>query len=199
MDLLADLCDASAPISEDWSKVWAASGAAALSGRADGRPLDVPHAMVALAARASAKILASTRRLGAAVSLDGPALLGERAALTGFSRRGHVSCGGATRLLHAVDGWIGVSLARASDLPGAAAWLEAAALDIAEADDLAGAVTQRSVSALVDRGALLGMAVAGLGERACPTSLAPATQLGSSPAVASVDALVVVDLSALWR
>src|SRR4051812_27916355 len=116
MDPLADLCVASAPIGEDWSKVWAASGAAGLSGRADRPPLDVPQAMVALAARAAGKILASTRRLGTAVSLDGPALLGERAALTGFSRRGDISCGGATRLLRAVDGWIGVSLARPSDL-----------------------------------------------------------------------------------
>ena len=196
MEMLADLLDSwldlPAQGAADWSTVWAGSGAAALSGRAGGRPLDVPQSMVRLAVAASARIAEVTARIGRAVDLDGPALLGERAALMGLTRRGDVSCGGATRLLQAEDGWVAVSLARDSDVAAVHAWLETS--DIC---DLASGAAARTEAELVERGSLLGMPVAGLGE--CVSSVLAAGELqDAGPPVSSIEGLVVVDLSVLW-
>jgi len=192
MEMLADLLDPATEQGEDWSAIWAGSGAAALSGRADGPPLDVPHAMVRLAVMATARIAAVTSRLGRAVELDGPALLGERAALTGFTRQGDISCGGATRLISARDGWVAVSLARDTDLASVPAWLE-----VSGSGDIVAGVAARTVGELIERGVLLGMPVAGLAER-LPTTLADGSRLGACAAATSVAGLVVIDLSALW-
>lgn len=196
MEMLADLLDQSAEstheTADEWSAIWAASGACGLSGRPDGPPLDVPQAMVRLAVGAADRIADMTSRFGRTVDLDAPALLGERAASTGFTRHGDVSCGGATRLLPAADGWIAVSLARDSDVASVPAWL-----GVTSAADLAAGVAAHAVADLVERGSLLGMPVAALGECG-PSSLADGVHLGASPPVVSMDALVVVDLSALW-
>ena len=200
MEMLADLLDQPAGstdraddgwAADEWSAIWAASGAAGLSGRPDGPPLDVPLAMVRVAVAAAERIAAVSSRCGRRVDLDAPALLGERAALTGLTRRGDVSCGGATQLLPAADGWIAVSLARESDVASVEAWL-----GVSNADVAAG-VAARSVADLIERGALLGLPVAAVGERA-PGLLADGVQLGECPLLASIDGLVVVDLSALW-
>ena len=190
--MLADLLDRSAEADDDWSAIWAESGAAALSGRADGPPLDVPQALVRLAEAAAARIAGVTSRLGRAVDLDGPALLGERAALMGLSRHGDVSCGGATRLLRAKDGWVAVSLARGSDIASIPAWIE-----VSDPDDLVRGVAVRTMVDLTERGALLGMPVAGLGERRAGV-LAEGVRQGVGPPVPSLEGLVVVDLSAMW-
>ena len=190
--MLADLLDRSAEADDDWSAIWAESGAAALSGRADGPPLDVPQALVRLAVAAAARIAGVTSRLGRAVDLDGPALLGERAALMGLSRHGDVSCGGATRLLRAEDGWVAVSLARGSDIASIPAWIE-----VSDPDDLVRGVAVRTMVDLTERGALLGMPVAGLGERRAGV-LAEGVRQGVGPPVPSLEGLVVVDLSAMW-
>ena len=84
-----------------------------------------------------------TRRAGRAVVLDGPALLGERAALSGLTRRGEQSCGGSSRLLRSADSWIAISLARPADVELLPAWLGVAA----SADPwpaVAGAVSTRA-------------------------------------------------------
>ena len=92
---------------------WAASGAMALTGRADGPPLVAPDGIVD-------RIVG----LGEPLGIDAVALLGERAAAAGLSRHGDVSCGGATRLLPARDGWVAVCLAREDDVALVPAWLE---------------------------------------------------------------------------
>ena len=57
-----------------------------------------------------------------AARVDPLALLAERAAIAGLPRAGDISCGGATRLMPAADGWVALSLARPDDvdscLPG---------------------------------------------------------------------------------
>lgn len=96
---------------------WAASGAMALTGRADGPPMVAPGA-IATGVRAHLALLAasSVARGASPVGLPGPGVMSERAALTGWSRRAPLSVGGAFRAHRAVDGWIGLSLARADDL-----------------------------------------------------------------------------------
>src|SRR4051794_12899610 len=71
--------------------LWAASGAMHLTGHDDGPPL-APAAPVAARLAAAAAVLAA---LGGP-AVDGPGLLGMRAALRGLRRRGRVSAGGAS-------------------------------------------------------------------------------------------------------
>ena len=164
---------------------WAASGAMALTGDPEG-PVFVPPDRVA------DRIVA----LGEPFGVDALALLGERAAIAGLSRRGSTSCGGAARLLPAADGWVAVNLARADDVALIPAWLE---IDEppgdpwdAVADELAG----RPAAHAVERGRLLGLPVAGCGERPAGDPVV-ATMVGAAPPRAVADT-VVVDLSSLW-
>lgn len=194
-----------------WSDRWAASGAAGLSGRADGEPLAVPIALVRGVIDHAMAIGELSAMLGRPVDLDGLALLGERAAFTGFSRRGDVSCGGATRLLQSADGWIALSLARPDDIASMAAWLEVPSLptdvptDIDELwSEIETPVRRRLNAELIDRGTLLGLPVAAVGSVSAVTAAASASaqvgQVGWETARRRrpLEDLLVVDLSSLW-
>lgn len=166
----------------------------ALTGRADGPALGPPAGFVERVHRLEA---------GVALGLDALALLGERAALTGLQRQGDRSCGGATRLLRAGDGWLALSLARPGDIELLDAWLGSTA---PLADDpwssVAPVVAERSVPELAARGALLGLPVAALPPEprvASPDGELPvvAEQFGAAPTVEMAE-LLVVDLSSLW-
>src|SRR5215207_8437805 len=146
---------------DDWSDVWRASGAMGLSGRRDGPPLPVPQALP--------RVMTSAAELLAAhcgLEVDGPALLGERAALLGLTRNGQQSCGGGTRLLRAGKDWIAVSLARDDDRASVPAWLEAdLPLDVDETElwtQVSNVVAGRGAARLVEQGRMLGMPVARL-------------------------------------
>jgi hypothetical protein len=152
------------------------------------------------------QIAAASARLGDAVVLDAPALLGERAAISGFTRQGDRSCGGGTRLVRAADGWVAASLARADDVAGVPAWLE---VDDVWADEVWKVVTEeslgRSVVTLVERARLLGLPVAPLPTQPLRPTMGPfgdypvaAHTVGDADRVASLHDLVVADLSSLW-
>ena len=102
----------------DGADAWARSGAMALTGAIDGPPLPCPSATLAarLVAAGSVIRLLAANTFGSVLSLDSLALLGERAALTGHTRRGSVAVGGACEVLQAADGWIALNLARADDV-----------------------------------------------------------------------------------
>lgn len=105
---------------------WARSGAMALTGHPNG-PALLARGQAAVAARGAAlavELLSALHEGGRRVAVDGARLLGERAALAGLQRRGRTSCGGATRLLSAADGWLAVSLARSDDIELLPALLE---------------------------------------------------------------------------
>jgi hypothetical protein len=147
-----------------------------LTGFADGPPLVPPEGVVS-----------AIRRLGNSAGVDALALLGHRAAITGCMRNGTTSCGGSSRLLQAVDGWIAVSLARPSDVELVPAWLGGPELDKR--------VARLPAIEAVTRGRLLGLPVAALGERSVTTA-SSATQLGDAPPLTRPP--IVVDLSSLW-
>ena len=209
LDLTERLLDAPGP--GDPTPRWAASGAMALTGRADGPPLLAPPGVVDGLHRLAARLTAQSGALGTPVTVDGPALLGERAACTGATRRGDVSVGGATRLLRAADGWVAVSLPRPSDLDLLPAWLGVDVLrgqPVAPPDELvagpgaawpavAAAIAEWSATALVAAATPLGLACAALGETPVGP-LALATPLGSAPATHHLRGVVVADLSSLW-
>ena len=197
----ADDVAASIEPADDLSR-WAASGAMDLSGMPDGPPT-APAAPVASRLLAAAAVLAYLSEVaGTAVQLDGPALLGERAALRGLKRRGNRSAGGASRLLRAADGWLAVTLPRPEDVELVPAWLHS------EDDSWEAVAAVAAASAswpLAARAQELGLAVA-----VVPRALdAPDPQLavrpGARPWVVTGAGgsprrgrLKVVDLSALW-
>lgn len=177
---------------------WANSGGLWLTGRREGPPLGP-----------SAQLLELLDHLGARLGIDVWPLVGERAAVAGLARNGSTSCGGATRLLPAADGWIALALARDDDVAGLPAWLEA---DVDPARDTWTVVGQiveaRSAAVLDERAALLGLPAARVGrldtpDREAPTVFGlPAGGTTFGPARAggprSQDGALVVDLSALW-
>ena len=195
----------------------------ALTGRPDGEPqmCPVPLASCADGALAALACLAPAR---AFEGLRGSQLLGERAAIAGYSRRGSVSPGGSCRLLPSAEGWIALNLVRPEDWALIPAWLEMPG-DITWTPNPAAnwSIVQRAVQdkpaqELVERGCLMGLAVAfqsgsippcggelGWGVfRKIPLPLPPPAEPapdsirgggGKSPLDGSP---VVVDLSSLW-
>lgn len=136
---------------------WARSGLMALTGEARGEPQICPIPLTACADGALAALAALAPR-GALAGLRGVQLLAERAALTGHVRNGAVSAGGSCRLLQAADGEIALNLARDSDWEVLPAWLEQeCGRDWAV---LAALMATRPVETLLERGQLLGLALA---------------------------------------
>lgn len=138
---------------------WAQSGALALTGRPDGPPL-LPRAAIPTCARGSALALGELASAPNLAALDGPALLGERAALDGLSRRGRISAGGSCRLLEARDGWLAVGLPRGEEdarlLP---AWVGIEATGDPW-QSIETALARLPVKVALERGRLLGLPIA---------------------------------------
>jgi hypothetical protein len=170
---------------------WAGSGLAYLTGAPDKDP-DFSRANVLTEARRVAADIAQL--LG--VEVDAATMLAGRAAILGLTRGGSVSPGGATRLLATTDGWCAIALPRADDMAALPALLET---DTAPDDPwaaLSGWAAMRSTEAVIARGQLLDIAVAGLGE----VSAQPPVVRGSGGTARPrrVDGLLVADLSSLW-
>lgn len=188
-------CTPSAP-GEHPALAWAGSGLMSLTGQADGPPQMCPAPLASCADGALAA-LAVLAPPGAFDGSRGSFLLAERAALMGLQRRGERSPGGACRLYPAADGWIGLNLAREDDWSLLPAWLELEG-SVPAAESLPPLIRARRRDELVERGRLLGLAVAAdrlPGDEAVPWfSLAaegPRREVGERPPR-------VLDLSSLW-
>jgi hypothetical protein len=124
----------------------------------------------------------------------GAQLLTERAAITGIWGDGNWK--NHCRLLPTIDGVIGLNLARMEDWELLPAWLESQ--DLSNWSGIAAVVLNKPADALIERGRLLGLAVADA--TTIPTGAT--TWLTASPAArpASVrrKAPRVIDLSSLW-
>jgi hypothetical protein len=184
----------------------------AITGRADGPPLGPPAGLVGGLQRSAAVIRERSALLGVPLEVDAVALLGERAAIAGLTRRSPASCGGATRLVRAADGWLAVALPRPYDRELLPAWLGI------EAGDAGGpvppwaaveaALDGRRAREAAERAWLLGLPVSQLPEGPAPTATAP-PPLAPLPVLATpVPApasdprplwdMTVIDLSSLW-
>ena len=192
---------------------WAASGALALTGDAGGTPRwcgpTLPTRL--LGAGVVVQLLAASR--GVALDLDSLALLGERAAIAGFARRGATSVGAHAHLVRAADGWVAINLARTDDVALLPALVDGEIAPDAPWPRVCEALARRTRAELDERAALLGFplgTVPAPGERRAPDSpyvfagaagsgagarLRPTSGAVARPAPA--DALVV-DLSSLW-
>ena len=206
---------------------WARSGAMALSGDPNGPP-EFASGALATAARGAEIALRALAPAGALADLDAPALLGERAAIAGFARRGEISCGGAARLLETQSGFIVAHLPRDTDWQSLPAWLEtnddpawrapSESNEDARWKRLMPLVRERRAETLLERGRLLGLAVASaptqiphavplirasqLSERRPPDLDSRSDRPSRSDSLTSSDAagrpLRLLDLSTLW-
>ncbi len=160
-----------------------------------------PDGLVPLLDLFASRIADASGRLGARLEIDPLAALADRAALAGLTRHGRTSCGGGTRLLRAADGWIAVTLARDDDLELLPAWSDGAlAAGMVGGEHpwhhVADWCADRPAGPLVERGVLLGLAVARLGEHTGPQGII-AERLGEADPLPLVE-VTVVDLSSLW-
>lgn len=122
------------------------SGAAWLTGRSGGTFFGPPQGLPRL-----------VDALGTELGTDAWQRLVERAAARGWRRKGTISCGGATRLMRAADGWVALSLARADDRDVVPAWLELDGLPHDAWGAVEAEVPHRSVVDLERRAVLLGL------------------------------------------
>jgi hypothetical protein len=170
---------------------WADSGLAYLTGASDGQPDFSRAAVLAEARRVTADIAGV---LG--VEVDAATMLAGRAAILGLTRGGRISAGGATRLLATADGWCAIALPRADDVATLPALLETGAVPGDPWTPLSGWAAARSTEAVVARGQLLDIAVAGLAEVSAEP---PAVRRSGGVAQPRpLDGLLVADLSSLW-
>lgn len=173
---------------------WANSGAMALTGGHDGPPqmCPAPLASCVNGVRAAFAALA-----GSDLPLPGAEVLGERAAIAGLQRNGAIAPGGACRLLRAADGRLAANLTRADDWQLLPAWLES---DVdASWDGLATELIRHSKDELIERGRLLGLAVAAVATPSrVPVPWQVVSQQGLPRTAPPREQPLVVDLSALW-
>lgn len=124
-------------------------------------------------------------------------LLTERAAISGLTPRGDISCGGACRILPCADGHIAASLPRPEDIEVLPAWLEMPV----DPDDpwatLTQAVAERRASDLVEHAVLVQLAVSALGE-AHPGEFPAVIRHGTASPVSDLTGITVVELGSLW-
>jgi crotonobetainyl-CoA:carnitine CoA-transferase CaiB-like acyl-CoA transferase len=176
---------------------WARSGSMALTGPAEGPPLVAPGPL-ATCARGALDALRLLAGEDWSSNVDGPALLGERAAIFGLTRRGTTSPGGSCRLLRAADRWIAVNLARPDDLTLLPAWLGEGKL-VDPWGFVSDRVALRPADEIIARAHLLGLPAAVAVD---PPAVAPpwcrVAARGTSAPRNQRHTPLVVDLSSLW-
>lgn len=129
--------------------------------------------------------------------IDGATLIGERAMLGEFRIPGSVSAGGGCRLYDARDGAVALNLARASDRELLPALFEIDTLDSDDSDAVAAQIASHAAALLVERGRLMGLAIAAEHEDTLPQP-ACTTLVEAPPVAPRRGAPKVLDLSALW-
>jgi hypothetical protein len=134
--------------------------------------------------------------------LDAAALLGERAAIAGLQRQGDVSAGGSARLLATRTDHVAVNLPRDEDWQLTPAWLEADESGFAAEHDwkiLAKLISDRNAGELVERGRLIGLAVASA-RKTIPPARPPFTIRLTSERLPTTSPrpIRLLDLSTLW-
>lgn len=174
---------------------WARAGLAHVTGASDGPPLAAPIPIAAAAdgALIALGVLAHSQDV---LALRGSALLGARARLGAPQRRGSTSLGGACKLLRTADGVLAVSLPRDSDWELAPAWLERSAAS--SWSEVAAALKSLRSDDCLERGRLLGLAVAPADVVPTVATWSTSICLGAAKQRAPGASPLVIDLSSLW-
>lgn len=191
------------PVERDAALDWAASGAMALTGEADGPPRCSPGWQSAYVTGAAAAAALVARLLpwwsgeDPLPPTDAPASLGWRAAAQGLTRHGRTSCGGSTRLF-VVDG---VDVAAGLPRPDDVALLEAWSRRPVSGDPwraVASGLARLGAAEGVERAQLLGLPFAAAASPHGAVAPAPFSWSGASAGAVRSDPPLVVDLTSLW-
>ena len=175
---------------------WASSGAMALTGPRGGAPSEVPSGVAAAMVAAADDLAGQSAGWGSAVAVDGPALLGERAAFTGMERNGDTSVGGSARFMRAADGWVVLNLPRPEDIESLPA-LVGQSLDADDWSAIAAGIASLNGAHLVETATLLGIPAAVPSN--CPLPVdTPERVLHRGGPRTVVERPLVVDLTSLW-
>ena len=175
---------------------WAASGAMYLTGPADGPPRPEPAELARRMDALAGALAHLTGSAGAAVSVDGPALMGERAATARLGRHGSTSVGGGARMVRVADGWIALNLARPSDVEALPA-LVAAPVDPGDWDAVRRRLAESTADGVIDIATDLGVPVARASVDRGPAPALPWRALAEG-GLRRPGRPLVVDLSGLW-
>lgn len=141
------------------------------------------------------------RATGAATlsRLDGATLLGERAMLAGFTIPGRISAGGGCRLYDAIGDRVALNLSRTSDRELLQALFSADDLDPGDDTAIASHIARSDAASLLERGRLMGLAIAAEHEAPALTNGACTELVSGCIATSALRSTPrVVDLSALW-
>ncbi len=180
---------------------WARSGAMELTGPAEEAPRFAPGAL-ASAARGAGMVLGALAPGTGLAGLDAPALLAERAAVAGLRRQGNISAGGSARLFPTEAGWLALNLPRDEDWQLMPAWLATEESTFASERDwetLERVIALHDAATLVERGRLMGLAVAPLPETVPPDRPLFTIQHGSKTSLRRLERPIrLLDLSSLW-
>ena len=160
-----------------------------------------PGPAIPLARWASRKLqelaaLAGSHRIA---TLDGPTLLGERAAMNGWLVPGLASAGlGGSKLMRTADNrWFALTILRDVDREMLPALFAGDIARVSDAQTIARAVGRHEIAGLLDRGRALGLPVASADEK----PLAPPVEIitrGRRRTRTNTHRPLVVDLSAIW-
>jgi CoA-transferase family III len=179
------------PADVDVDALWIGCGAQALTAPSVATPVGVVRYVAGLVRQLDDRGAAVAQLVGH----QGLGLLTERATLLGLRRSGLVSCGGATHLLRAADGWVAVSLARSDDFTSLPAWL---GVD-PSVDPWAlveSAVRERTVADVVETAGLLGLACSAVGEMTDRRAVLVDRVGPAQPT--SLEGLIIANLASLW-
>jgi len=141
--------------------------------------------------------LEAIRALAGTPALDGLSgvqLLGERAALNGFSIPGRRSAGGGCHLYDTIDGQVALTLARTDDRDLMPALFGDATIE--SDSDIVTAFATAQTNAIVTQGRQLGLAIAAIDE--VPASPACRLRVTGGARPKRDRPPLVIDLSALW-
>jgi len=141
--------------------------------------------------------LADAAGCPAIAAMSGATIMAERVAPRGFPVPGRIAAGGKSKLLHARDGWIALTLSRDIDHELLPALFGDADFPVDDEAAIAAAVGARDWRDLLALGRDLGLALAGIDE--VPAS--PPSQVlarGERRERLVGEAPLVVDLSSLW-
>lgn len=175
---------------------WARSGAMALTGYSHDAPVMCPVPLAACAEGALLALASIHDQPSFPTNLSGACLLGERAAIAGYTRNGPISPGGSCRFLKTRDGWIALNLARSDDWDMLPALLEQEI--VPEWPAVAAAFEDHRTEILLARGRELGLAIAAHGPCGEAGSWHEVVQENGRPVLRRNPAPIVIELASLW-
>ena len=130
------------------------------------------------------------------VELDADVIIAGRSGLLSQTPHERISAGGATHLMRSRDGWCALTLSRPDDVDAIPALLETDTVADDPWPDVHRWVAGHHSAEFTDRGRLLGLPVAALGETRAQPPRVHALGAATRPRVPS--GLLVADLSAMW-